>query len=46
MIQSREDLMKTDSQGASFEGAFLKKEKDPALIETQWEKEVRTEYLA
>ncbi len=35
-------LMKSTSTGASLEGDFLKKEKDPALKETKWEKEVKT----
>ncbi|HLK28817.1 MAG TPA: phytanoyl-CoA dioxygenase family protein [Puia sp.] len=35
-------LMKSESTGASLAGDFLKKEKDPALKETKWEKEVKT----
>jgi len=35
-------LMKSASTGASLAGDFLKKEKDPALKETKWEKEVKT----
>ena len=35
-------LLKTDNMGASVTGDFLKKEKDPALKETKWEKEVKT----
>ena len=35
-------LLKTDRLGASESGDFLKKEKDPALMETGWEKEVPT----
>jgi hypothetical protein len=34
--------MHTSIGGASTEGDFLKKEKDPALKETGWEKEVAT----
>ena len=37
-----EALMEGDAGGASEAGDFLKKEKDPALQETGWEKEVRT----
>ena len=39
---SDDSLMKAASTGASGEGDFLKKEKDPALKETGWEKEVKT----
>ena len=35
-------LLKADARGASEAGDFLKKEKDPALKETGWEKEVST----
>jgi ectoine hydroxylase-related dioxygenase (phytanoyl-CoA dioxygenase family) len=42
-IVSDEALMKSESTGASNEGDFLKKEKDPALKETGWEKEVKTQ---
>ncbi|MBS1946190.1 MAG: phytanoyl-CoA dioxygenase family protein [Bacteroidetes bacterium] len=35
-------LLKSESTGASLTGDFLKKEKDPALKETKWEKEVNT----
>jgi ectoine hydroxylase-related dioxygenase (phytanoyl-CoA dioxygenase family) len=37
-----EALLKAASAGASETGDFLKKEKDPALKETGWEKEVAT----
>ncbi len=37
-----EALLKTGSAGASEAGDFLKKEKDPGLKETGWEKEVST----
>ncbi|HEV3252578.1 MAG TPA: phytanoyl-CoA dioxygenase family protein [Puia sp.] len=37
-----EALLEGDAGGASEAGDFLKKEKDPALQETGWEKEVRT----
>jgi ectoine hydroxylase-related dioxygenase (phytanoyl-CoA dioxygenase family) len=42
-IVNDEALMKSDSTGASNQGDFLKKEKDPALKETGWEKEVKTQ---
>jgi hypothetical protein len=35
-------LLEADARGASETGDFLKKEKDPALKETGWEKEVST----
>jgi ectoine hydroxylase-related dioxygenase (phytanoyl-CoA dioxygenase family) len=35
-------LLEADARGASEAGDFLKKEKDPALKETGWEKEVST----
>ena len=35
-------LMNAPVQGASLEGDFLRKENDPALKETGWEKEVNT----
>jgi len=35
-------LMQSETVGASLSGDFLKKEKDPALKETGWEKEVKT----
>jgi hypothetical protein len=35
-------LMDAAIGGASTKGDFLKKEKDPALKETGWEKEVAT----
>ncbi len=35
-------LLMAESKGASRDGDFLKKEKDPALQETGWEKEVET----
>ncbi|HJS54842.1 MAG TPA: phytanoyl-CoA dioxygenase family protein [Chitinophagaceae bacterium] len=35
-------LMKSETVGASTGGDFLKKEKDPALKEIGWEKEVKT----
>ena len=41
-IVADDALLKSTNTGASVEGDFLKKEKDPALKETQWEKEVRT----
>jgi len=42
-IVSDDALMKSSSSGASTQGDFLKKEKDPALKETGWENEVKTE---
>jgi len=36
-------IMKATSVGAEQNGDFLKKEKDPALKETGWEKEVKTQ---
>jgi ectoine hydroxylase-related dioxygenase (phytanoyl-CoA dioxygenase family) len=41
-IVSDDALMKSETIGASESGDFLKKEKDPALKETGWEKEVKT----
>jgi hypothetical protein len=41
-IVSDESLLTSESTGASLTGDFLKKEKDPALKETRWEKEVKT----
>jgi ectoine hydroxylase-related dioxygenase (phytanoyl-CoA dioxygenase family) len=41
-IVSDDALMKSETIGASESGDFLKKEKDPALRETGWEKEVKT----
>ena len=35
-------LMRSATTGAAVSGDFLKKEKDPALKETGWEKEVKT----
>jgi ectoine hydroxylase-related dioxygenase (phytanoyl-CoA dioxygenase family) len=35
-------LLKSENKGASLAGDFLKKEKDPALKETRWQKEVKT----
>jgi len=42
-IVSDDALMKSASSGASTQGDFLKKEKDPALKETGWENEVKTQ---
>ena len=42
-IVSDDALMKSPSSGASTQGDFLKKEKDPALKETGWENEVKTQ---
>jgi ectoine hydroxylase-related dioxygenase (phytanoyl-CoA dioxygenase family) len=42
-IVSDDALLQSASIGASTEGDFLKKEKDPALKETGWEKEVKTQ---
>ena len=39
---SDEALLKAAAVGATTQGDFLKKEKDPALKETGWEKEVNT----
>ncbi len=41
-IVADELLMESASKGASTSGDFLKKEKDPALKDTEWEKEVNT----
>ncbi len=41
-IVSDEALLNSESTGASEEGDFLQKEKDPALKESGWEKEVKT----
>ena len=41
-IVSDDALLQSASSGASIKGDFLKKEKDPALKETGWEKEVKT----
>ena len=41
-IVADEALLQSANTGASVTGDFLKKEKDPALKETRWEKEVRT----
>lgn len=41
-IVSDEALLNADAVGASEQGDFLKKEKDPALKETGWEKKVQT----
>ena len=42
-IVSDDAIMKAASVGAEQNGDFLKKEKDPALKETGWEKEVKTQ---
>ena len=42
-IVSDDALLESASAGAAGEGDFLKKEKDPALKETGWEKEVKTQ---
>lgn len=41
-IVSDDALLKAAAVGATTQGDFLKKEKDPALKETGWEKEVNT----
>jgi ectoine hydroxylase-related dioxygenase (phytanoyl-CoA dioxygenase family) len=41
-IVADEALLQSANTGALLTGDFLKKEKDPALKETKWEKEVRT----
>jgi len=41
-IVADEALLQSANTGASLTGDFLKKEKDPALKETRWEKEVKT----
>jgi ectoine hydroxylase-related dioxygenase (phytanoyl-CoA dioxygenase family) len=43
LIVSDDALMQSSSEGASKQGDFLKKEKDPALKETGWENEVKTQ---
>jgi ectoine hydroxylase-related dioxygenase (phytanoyl-CoA dioxygenase family) len=42
-IVSDDALLASASSGASLQGDFLKKEKDPALKETGWEQEVKTQ---
>ena len=42
-VVSDDALLQSAAAGAAGEGDFLRKEKDPALKETGWEKEVKTQ---